>query len=212
MIAIVIIGLFTRQVPALAAKVVIVFHIIAYGTFQFVLKDLVPVHFLHLYAILFVVEVTIMLAIGFWRPRREEAAMRQDAEVDLTPWAYAQPCAVTLLSCVVALYVVFSPIGLVGDGPNLFAPFCWDCWGLTGRFGSVGTADGDRRFGVSRMTKPSSPLEGNTAERVAALTPENPYVSSGRKPRLLIVGAGMMGRETFARVSINQLGNRAGHC
>ncbi len=45
------------------------------------------------------------------------------------------------------------------------------------------------------MTHSPSPLEGNTAERVAALTPENPYLSSERKPRLLIVGAGMMGRE-----------------
>ena len=33
------------SVPAVAAKVVIVFHIVAYGTFQFVLKDLLPVHF-----------------------------------------------------------------------------------------------------------------------------------------------------------------------
>ena len=47
-----------------------------------------------------------------------------------------------------------------------------------------------RRFGSTRMTKPSSPLEGNAAERVAALTPDNPHLSSGRKPRLLIVGAG----------------------
>ena len=122
MVAIVIIGLFTRQVPALAAKVVIIFHIIAYGTFQFVLKELLAVHFLHLYAILFVLEVAIMLAIGVWRPRREEAVIRQSAEVDLTPWAYAQPCAVTLLSCVGALYVVFSPIGLVGEGSNFLAP------------------------------------------------------------------------------------------
>ena len=45
------------------------------------------------------------------------------------------------------------------------------------------------------MTKPSPPLAGSTGERVAALTPENPYRSSQRKPRLLIVGAGMMGRE-----------------
>jgi SSS family solute:Na+ symporter len=83
---------------------------------------LLPVHFLHLYAILFVLEVAMMLAIGVWRPRGEETAIKQSAEVDLTPWAYAQPCAMTLLSCVVALYVVFSPIGLVGDGSNLFAP------------------------------------------------------------------------------------------
>ena len=45
------------------------------------------------------------------------------------------------------------------------------------------------------MTKSLSPLEGTAAERVDALTPENPHLSSGRKPRLLIVGAGMMGRE-----------------
>ena len=64
----------------------------------------------------------MMLAIGVWCPRGQETAIRQTAEVDLTPWAYAPPCAVTLLSCVVALYVVFSPIGLVGEGSNLFAP------------------------------------------------------------------------------------------
>ena len=45
------------------------------------------------------------------------------------------------------------------------------------------------------MTKSPRRLVGTTAERVAALTPENPYLSSERKPRLLIVGAGMMGRE-----------------
>jgi len=134
MIAIVIIGLFTRQVPAVAAKVVIVFHIVAYGTLQFVLKDLLPVHFLHLYAILFVLEVAMMLAIGVWRPRRKEAAIRQTAAVDLTPWAYAPPCAVTLLSCVVALYVVFSPIGLAGTGSNLFAPVLLGLLALNGLF------------------------------------------------------------------------------
>ena len=64
----------------------------------------------------------MMLAIGVWRPQKEETAIKQSAEVDLTPWAYAQPCAMTLMSCVVALYVVFSPIGLVGEGSNFFAP------------------------------------------------------------------------------------------
>jgi SSS family solute:Na+ symporter len=32
------------------------------------------------------------------------------------------PCAVTLLSCVVALYLVFSPIGLVGGLSQAFWP------------------------------------------------------------------------------------------
>lgn len=122
MIAIVIVGLFTRHVPAVGAKAVIVFHIVAYGAFQFLFKELLPLHFLHLYAILFAIEVLMMLVIGQWRPRINGPSVQPKAAVDLTPWAYAQPCAFTLLSCVVALYVVFSPIGLVGDGSALFAP------------------------------------------------------------------------------------------
>ena len=42
--------------------------------------------------------------------------------VDLTPWRYAIPCAGTLLSCVVGLYLLFSPIGLVGGVSALFLP------------------------------------------------------------------------------------------
>ena len=122
MIAIVLVGLLTRRVPALAAKVVIVFHIIAYGLFQFSFKDLVPIHFLHLYAILFAIEVLIMLVIGEWRPCVESPLRPRQAVVDLTPWTYAIPCAVTLMSCVAGLYVVFSPIGFAGSGSSLFIP------------------------------------------------------------------------------------------
>jgi solute:Na+ symporter, SSS family len=120
MIAIVMVGLFTQRVPASAAKLVIVFHIIAYGIFQFVFKEVVPIHFLHLYAILFIIEVMMMLCIGLWRPRLGSATSPVKAMVDLTPWAYGKPCAVTLLSCVIALYVIFSPIGLVGGGSAYF--------------------------------------------------------------------------------------------
>jgi len=134
MVAIVLIGLFTQRVPALAAKVVIAFHIITYGAFQFLLKDFLPVHFLHLYAILFVLEVMIMLAIGYWHPRTEALPVRQAAEVDLTPWAYAQPCAGTLLSCVVVLYLIFSPIGLVGTGSSLLAPLLLSLLALNALF------------------------------------------------------------------------------
>ncbi|MFB0971180.1 MAG: solute:sodium symporter family transporter, partial [Pseudomonadales bacterium] len=60
-IVLVLVGLFTRQVPAVAAKVVIVFHVISYGLLKFVFDDIVDIHFLHLYAILFFIEVGIML-------------------------------------------------------------------------------------------------------------------------------------------------------
>ncbi|GIR71626.1 MAG: hypothetical protein CM15mP74_28770 [Halieaceae bacterium] len=103
----------------------------------------------------------------------------------------------TLLSCVVALYVVFSPIGLVGEGSNLFAPVLLGLLALNVLFWPRLAPPTDRRFGSSRMTKPSSPLEGNAAS-ASPRSHREPYQSSGRKPRLLIVGAGMMGREHYA--------------
>jgi SSS family solute:Na+ symporter len=129
-IAIVLIGLFTRQVPALGAKIVIVFHVIAYGLLQFVLDDIVTIHFLHLYAILFLIEISIMLALGQFMPRAEAWNYHHDEKVDLTPWRYVVPCAATLLSCVVALYLLFSPIGLV----NGLSPWFWPCIAVLSAF------------------------------------------------------------------------------
>ncbi|MDG1065023.1 MAG: solute:sodium symporter family transporter [Luminiphilus sp.] len=121
-IAIVIVGLFTRKVPALGAKVVIVFHVITYGCLQFLFKEQIPLHFLHLYAVLFIIEVVIMLALGLWRPRAEAWIFHRKATLDLSPWAYGIPCATTLLSCVLALYLLFSPVGLVGGLSDYFMP------------------------------------------------------------------------------------------
>ena len=121
-IAIVVVGLFTRHVPALGPKIVIFFHIIAYSLLQFILNDYVNIHFIHLYAILFSLEVGIMLLIGYLIPRETLWIFRKKDLVDLTPWKYASPCAVSLLSCVVGVYLLFSPIGLVDGISNYFAP------------------------------------------------------------------------------------------
>jgi len=121
-IAIVMVGLFTREVPALGPKIVIVFHIIAYGLFQFVFNDLLGIHFLHLYAILFFVEVGIMLMIGHLYPLQHAWTYAAHNKVDMNPWRFAIPCAATLMSCVIALYLLFSPIGLVDGLSAAFWP------------------------------------------------------------------------------------------
>jgi len=110
-ITIVLVGLFTRRVPALAAKVVILFHVIAYGIIKFALKDIVTLHFLHLYAVLFFVEVGIMALITLYRPR-EAWSFTPQKKVDLTPWKYATATSVTLFSCILGIYTLFSPWGI----------------------------------------------------------------------------------------------------
>ncbi|MCJ7590472.1 MAG: solute:sodium symporter family transporter [Woeseiaceae bacterium] len=121
-VAVVMVGLFTKRVPGLGAKVAIVFHVVAYGLLQFVFNDAINIHFLHLYAILFFAEIAIMLVIGYLKPMEKPWVFEQRQRVNLAPWAYALPVSITLFSCIVALYVLFSPLGLVGGLGPLFWP------------------------------------------------------------------------------------------
>jgi|TARA_B110000503_G_scaffold24626_1_gene38893 SSS family solute:Na+ symporter len=121
-IAIVIVGLFSKRVPALGPKIVIGFHIVTYGLVKFVFDDIITLHFIHLYAVLFFIEVAIMLLVGHFRPTAENWTYARSHAVDMQPWQYAIPCAVSLMSCVVTLYLLFSPVGVVGGFSTLFVP------------------------------------------------------------------------------------------
>ena len=114
-IAVVLIGMLTSWVPAKAVKAAIGFHIVTYGLFQFVFKSVIDIHFLHLYAILFVIEIALMLTIGWLQPREAKGTRDDQAKIDMTPWPHAIACSVTLFSCVIALYALFSPMGLAGN-------------------------------------------------------------------------------------------------
>ena len=119
-ITIVLVGLFTKRVPGVAAKVVICFHVVTYALLKFVIN--VDINFIHIYAILFFVELGIMLLIGYWRPLSEPWKFTNNSQVDMTPWAYGIPVAITMVSCVIIIYLLFSPIGLVGGLSGAFWP------------------------------------------------------------------------------------------
>ncbi len=110
-IAIVLVGLFTTHVPAIGAKVAVIFHVITYGVIKFVID--VDLHFIHLYAVLFCIEVTIMLVFGALQPKPSGAHFTHQAKVDLTPWRYGWAASSTMLAAIIALYLLFSPVGLV---------------------------------------------------------------------------------------------------
>ena len=111
LIALVLVGLFARWVPPVAAKIAVVFHIVAYGLLQFVFD--VGISFIHVYAILFVIEVGMMLLLGRLMPRAEQVAEPVSvARVDMTPWPLAVPVSVLLVVLIGLMYVAFSPLGL----------------------------------------------------------------------------------------------------
>lgn len=117
-ISIVLVGLFTTRVPAKGAKVAIIFHLIAYTLLKFILD--VELNFIHIYAVLFVCEVSIMLLFGVIEPRKSGAYFKVQPKVDLTPWKYAWAASSTMFACIVLLYLLFSPVGLVNGFDHQF--------------------------------------------------------------------------------------------
>ncbi|MEM9600182.1 MAG: solute:sodium symporter family transporter, partial [Pseudomonadota bacterium] len=116
-VTIVLFGLFTRRAPAIGAKLVILFHVIAYGLVKFVFDDIVTLHFLHLYAVLFGIESLIMMAAIRFSPKAvtegpSPPTPSSALAVDLTPWRHTVPVSLLLVSLVVAVYLLFSPLGL----------------------------------------------------------------------------------------------------
>ena len=117
-ITLVLVGLFTKRVPPQAAKVAVIFHIVAYGLLQFVFDT--SINFIHIYAILFAIEVAIMLTWGKLAPTAHAWSYSTKNVVDMTPWRYAVPTSIVLAASIVLTYLVFSPIGLAGGPTPMF--------------------------------------------------------------------------------------------
>ena len=75
--------------------------------------------------------MAFMLTCGQLAPRETAWTFERNEKVSLTPWRLTIPVSATLLAMVIALYLLFSPIGLA-DG-RLGGWY----WSLNGLLGSV---------------------------------------------------------------------------
>jgi SSS family solute:Na+ symporter len=111
-LTIILVGIFTRNVPPLAAKIGLASGVGLYIISQFGLKYLVGAesypHFLHVMAALFVLNVCIMLLIGKARPMEQAFVPRDSLAVDMTPWPLAKPVGAVIVLIVVSTYFIFT--------------------------------------------------------------------------------------------------------
>jgi len=120
-IGIFILGIGTKHVPAIAAKIGMIVGMAFYAFFTFVnIKD-VPVffangdgdlHWLHGYFISFISSVVVMLVIGYIKPKSvEEIAIsdqRVPAPVDMTPWHQAKNASYAIMGTIVGIYLFLT--------------------------------------------------------------------------------------------------------
>ncbi len=122
-IGIFLLGITTKYVPALAAKIGMVVGMAAYAFFTFInIKD-VPtffangdgdLHWLHGYFISFIASIFTMLIIGYFKPKTtEEIAIsdeRDPAPVNMTPWPQAKNVSVAIMGITIVIYLVLTII------------------------------------------------------------------------------------------------------
>ncbi|MEW7277116.1 solute:sodium symporter family transporter [Aquimarina sp. 2201CG1-2-11] len=110
-LTIIVVGYLTKYVPAIAAKIGIVSGVVLYIAYilldEFVFVGQFP-HFLHVMAILFVLNVLIMLLIGKFRPRKEAFQLTYTEKVDITPWRYINSVGIGICLIVLSIYIYYA--------------------------------------------------------------------------------------------------------
>jgi solute:Na+ symporter, SSS family len=133
-LTIIIVGYTTKRVPAIAAKIGLVSGCLLYIVSQFFMKpyfvgnalktaeqngikDVAQLalikaqaypHYLDIMAILFLLNVLIMLVIGKIKPRKEPFVQEYTKQVDITPWKHVKSVGIAICLLVIAVYAYFA--------------------------------------------------------------------------------------------------------
>ena len=133
-LTIIVVGYLTKRVPAIAAKVGLLSGCLLYIHSQFILqpyfidkalanaaavgitdqtalaliKAQAYPHFLDVMAILFVLNIIIMLVIGKLKPMKEPFVQEYTKQVDITPWKYTKQAGIAICVIVIGVYIYFA--------------------------------------------------------------------------------------------------------
>ncbi|MEO8494325.1 MAG: solute:sodium symporter family transporter [Planctomycetota bacterium] len=114
--AVMLVGMITKRVPALAAKVglVVGFAVIALGYFVPAFATYVTaLHEFHFLGVVFVSLIALMLIIGQLAPRESAWEHKYSGDVELTPWPLAWPVGIGLVLFVLAIYLWFADFSIL---------------------------------------------------------------------------------------------------
>ncbi|WP_299716120.1 solute:sodium symporter family transporter [uncultured Tenacibaculum sp.] len=131
-LTIIFVGFVTKRVPAIAAKIGLLTGSVLYIISEFVLRpsfvdsaleeakksgeifnetlvkaEAYP-HFLHVMAILFVLNTVIMLLIGKLKPKAVPYEQKESKQVDIVPWKHTKFVGVFICIIVILIYFYFS--------------------------------------------------------------------------------------------------------
>ncbi|MCA0151950.1 solute:sodium symporter family transporter [Winogradskyella vincentii] len=132
-LAVVLVGVYTKKVPAIGAKLVLSVGVILYlislivlepyfrgaaevqaiadgisnaGEISIIKANAYP-HYLHVMGILFVLNILVMLLLGKIKPKKDEYIPKQTEIIDTTPWKHAITVSIIIAILVLTTYFIF---------------------------------------------------------------------------------------------------------
>ena len=122
-IGIFLLGILTKRIPAMAAKVGMITGMGAYAFFTFInIKDVLPffantdgdLHWIHGYFISFSLSILVMVLLGYFYPKSDEeieiSEKKDSAPVDMTPWKSAKKVSVGIIFMTMIIYLALTGI------------------------------------------------------------------------------------------------------
>jgi len=122
-IGIFLLGILTKRIPAMAAKVGMITGMGAYAFFTFInIKDVLPffanpdgdLHWLHGYFISFALSILVMVLLGYYYPKSDEeieiSEKRASAPVDMAPWKSAKKVSAGIIFMTMIIYLTLTVI------------------------------------------------------------------------------------------------------
>lgn len=110
LLAIILVGFYSRKTSALGAKLTFVFHVLTYSASKVVIPE---IHYLYVWSVLFILDLLILIAFSHLKPEKDDFEFEKyKNKVDMTPWRHVKWTGIVVLLLVVAMYVVFSPLVL----------------------------------------------------------------------------------------------------
>ena len=122
-IGIFLLGILTKRIPAMAAKIGMITGMGAYAFFTFInIKDVLPffanpdgdLHWLHGYFISFALSILVMVLLGYFYPKSDEeieiSEKKDSAPVDMAPWKSAKKVSAGIIFMTMIIYLALTGI------------------------------------------------------------------------------------------------------
>jgi SSS family solute:Na+ symporter len=121
-LAVVVVGLLTKRVPAKAANIGMIFAFVVIIAVYFIpgLNDIINAdsprflfHNFHFITIVLVAAIGLILLLGKLNPLEKPWVHKYSGDVDMTPWKYSKHAGVGLLAVVFSIYAYFADFSVI---------------------------------------------------------------------------------------------------